>query len=337
MRIDDWFVGIVEDLNDPSSMGRVRVRCLGYHTPDRSQLPTIDLPLATVMLPTTSASTCGIGVSSTGLLPNTWVIGFFRDGIELQDPVIIGTIASASGYDVGYDVITNLGYGDPHAVFSDFIGSDIPREATNTGSYSGASAMNNGAANSAANVYYNSNGLITSFDQPIEIPSNISNGAADRIVHVAETQIGVKETSTNRGPGIEKYWSSVSYRGGYNDAAPWCAAFVCWCIQQSGVLPESERPKEARAYSLEDWGRGKSYVQTRRNPRYVLKGDIITFASFSHVAIAYSNSDSSGKFQSIDGNSGDRVKISSRHIGGVRCAMTIGNGSNALQSTNTMA
>ena len=26
-----WFVGVVEDRNDPKKVGRVRVRCLGYH------------------------------------------------------------------------------------------------------------------------------------------------------------------------------------------------------------------------------------------------------------------------------------------------------------------
>ena len=27
-----WFVGVVEDRNDPDQLGRVRVRCLGFHT-----------------------------------------------------------------------------------------------------------------------------------------------------------------------------------------------------------------------------------------------------------------------------------------------------------------
>ena len=121
MRINDWYVGVVEDINDPQGQGRVRVRCLGYHTPDRNKLPTQDLPLATVMLPTTSASVAGIGLSATALIPNTWVFGFFRDGAELQDPVIMGTITSASGYDVGYDVTGNIGFGDPHGVLDGFI------------------------------------------------------------------------------------------------------------------------------------------------------------------------------------------------------------------------
>ena len=26
-----WFVGVVENRNDPAELGRVQVRCLGYH------------------------------------------------------------------------------------------------------------------------------------------------------------------------------------------------------------------------------------------------------------------------------------------------------------------
>ena len=29
-----WFTGVVEDRNDPAKLGRVRVRCLGFHTED---------------------------------------------------------------------------------------------------------------------------------------------------------------------------------------------------------------------------------------------------------------------------------------------------------------
>ena len=37
-----WFVGVVEDRNDPSALGRVRVRCLGYHSSSVVDLPTTD-------------------------------------------------------------------------------------------------------------------------------------------------------------------------------------------------------------------------------------------------------------------------------------------------------
>ena len=44
-----WFTGVVEDRNDPAKLGRVRVRCLGFHTEDKNDIPTADLPWAHVM------------------------------------------------------------------------------------------------------------------------------------------------------------------------------------------------------------------------------------------------------------------------------------------------
>ena len=41
-----WWMGVVEDNNDPEQLGRVRVRCIGIHTEDREELPTEDLPWA---------------------------------------------------------------------------------------------------------------------------------------------------------------------------------------------------------------------------------------------------------------------------------------------------
>ncbi len=35
-----WFVGIVEDRQDPLKMGRVRVRCVGWHAENKINLPT---------------------------------------------------------------------------------------------------------------------------------------------------------------------------------------------------------------------------------------------------------------------------------------------------------
>ena len=75
-----WFVGVVEDRNDPKTLGRVRVRCLGYHTKFLNKLPTADLPWAHVMNPITSATVSGVGHTPLGAVEGTWVIGFFIDG-----------------------------------------------------------------------------------------------------------------------------------------------------------------------------------------------------------------------------------------------------------------
>ena len=34
-----WFTGVVEDRNDPAKLGRVRVRCIGFHTEDKNDIP----------------------------------------------------------------------------------------------------------------------------------------------------------------------------------------------------------------------------------------------------------------------------------------------------------
>ena len=41
-----WFTGVVEDRNDPSKLGRVRVRIVGHNTDDKTKIPTKDLPWA---------------------------------------------------------------------------------------------------------------------------------------------------------------------------------------------------------------------------------------------------------------------------------------------------
>ena len=87
-----WFVGVVEDRNDPERIGRVRVRCLGFHTEDLNSLPTADLPWAHVMHPVTDPSMQGMGSTPSFLVEGSWVIGFFRDAQEKQQPVIIGSL-----------------------------------------------------------------------------------------------------------------------------------------------------------------------------------------------------------------------------------------------------
>ena len=89
-----WFTGVVEDRFDPEELNRVRVRCFGYHTEDKSAIDTEDLPWATVMMPTTASGTSGIGDTPHGLMEGSWVVGFFRDGPSAQDPIIMGSVAS---------------------------------------------------------------------------------------------------------------------------------------------------------------------------------------------------------------------------------------------------
>ena len=86
-----WFVGVVEDRNDPAKIGRVRVRVLGRHNEDLTQVKTRDLPWAHVMHPVTDPSMQGLGHTPSFLTQGSWVVGFFRD-TEAQQPVIMGSL-----------------------------------------------------------------------------------------------------------------------------------------------------------------------------------------------------------------------------------------------------
>jgi len=80
-----WFIGFVEDRQDPLKMGRVRVRCIGWHADNKMQVPTSSLPWATPMLPTNNSN-------PYALKEGDMVVGFFTDGEAAQDPVIMGTL-----------------------------------------------------------------------------------------------------------------------------------------------------------------------------------------------------------------------------------------------------
>lgn len=84
-----WWVGVVEDVKDPLASGRARIRIFGWHTMDKSALPTEDLPWAQPMYPVNSPKT----FSKLSSAPNPdWVVGFFMDGESGQSPVMMGVL-----------------------------------------------------------------------------------------------------------------------------------------------------------------------------------------------------------------------------------------------------
>lgn len=71
---------------------RCKVRIIGYHTFDRKELPDKDLPWAHIMLTATDGNAqAGMGKSHK-IVGGETVFGFFLDGDDAQQPVIIGSI-----------------------------------------------------------------------------------------------------------------------------------------------------------------------------------------------------------------------------------------------------
>jgi muramidase (phage lysozyme) len=79
-----WFVGVVENRNDPRLEGRVQVRAFGVHGTN-AQVPTENLPWAICI--------AGNYDPNYPIPPlNSWVFGFFIDGRDAQQPMILGLI-----------------------------------------------------------------------------------------------------------------------------------------------------------------------------------------------------------------------------------------------------
>lgn len=107
-----WWIGIIESRADVTQTGRYRVRIMGYHTADTEELPTKDLPFATVVNSVTNASTSGI-MENPNLLPGSTVVGFFADGEEGQFPIILGSFAGLP-QKKNEDLTVEDGFNDPN-------------------------------------------------------------------------------------------------------------------------------------------------------------------------------------------------------------------------------
>ena len=107
------FIGVVEDRNDPLNIGRVRVRCFGVHTDNKSDIPTDALPWAMPVMPYHSASISGIGQSPTGPVEGSWVFGLFIDGQEMQQPIVLGTMVGIPKEKIA----STKGFSDPLGIY----------------------------------------------------------------------------------------------------------------------------------------------------------------------------------------------------------------------------
>jgi hypothetical protein len=122
-----WFVGVVEDIDDPEMMDRVRVRVFSYHTDQKTYLPTSSLHWSVVMSPTTSASVSGVG-ESHGLVRGSWVCGVFMDGEDCQQPAVMFSLKGKPSEKIS----SKRGFSDPSGEFPRYLNEpDTNRLARN--------------------------------------------------------------------------------------------------------------------------------------------------------------------------------------------------------------
>jgi hypothetical protein len=84
--VGNWWVGVVENTEDPLKNGRCKVRIFGYHTENLLALPTKNLPWCSM----------GIGPSQpdsfSAPIPGDYVTGYFADGESGQNPYIVAIL-----------------------------------------------------------------------------------------------------------------------------------------------------------------------------------------------------------------------------------------------------
>lgn len=82
----NWWFGVVEDTNDPLHVGRCRVRIFGWHSENLQEMPTDELPWASMMTSTNTSK------SFSPPRLGDYVMGFFSDGMSGQAPVVMGVL-----------------------------------------------------------------------------------------------------------------------------------------------------------------------------------------------------------------------------------------------------
>ena len=87
-----WWLGTVKNADDKDAkLGRAKVNILGFHKP--GEKPS-NLPWAMVLAPTDSAGANAVGSAGNQLKPGSFVVGFFLDYPDCQQPVVIGSLLS---------------------------------------------------------------------------------------------------------------------------------------------------------------------------------------------------------------------------------------------------
>ncbi len=121
---------------------RYKVRIMGYHTANKKELTDDQLPWASVMYPVTSGGGGAATWSNSGLRQGNFVFGFFIDGEDAQQPVIMGVLgtnqytalASKDNPDIAFFPFSGYTNRDTVARYSLTLDNQDSPPATQTGS-----------------------------------------------------------------------------------------------------------------------------------------------------------------------------------------------------------
>ena len=193
-----WWIGQVapegaqgEQINGGGWGNRRKVRIMGYHPYDTTELPNEELPWAQCMLPTTTGTGAGNNATNVKILPGDSVFGFFMDGDNAQIPVIIGAFGRT-------DQVPSAGFESPFKPFTGYT-SKIKNDGTNLK----ANQTNEGTADTQKSPYHlptqttNQKGEIGYFSgigDKVQFASTKSNAFVDKISTELENAVKFVQT-----------------------------------------------------------------------------------------------------------------------------------------------
>jgi hypothetical protein len=164
---------------------------------------------------------------------------------------------------------------------------------------------------------------------------DIMNGKEipQKMIVLAREEIGVSEVDgSNCGPRVDQYKAATWLDA--DKGWPWCAAFLCWLLREATQDEDVafKRPQTAGAWDFENWAKKEvaNGVDLRKPTNEDIKaGDIVIF-TFSHIALAVKDIDSSGYVITIEGNTngagsreGGSVLEKKRHVSKIRSRIRI--------------
>lgn len=130
------------------------------------------------------------------------------------------------------------------------------------------------------------------------------------LIATAIEEIGTAEVgNTNCGKRVNLYKAATNLPP--QESWPWCAAFMCWCIQQAmqkcGIkeTPTFRRPTTASAFDFINWSLAQDNTTQTLRPirsfKQIMAGDILIF-KFSHIGLAVRDAREDGTVSTVEGN-----------------------------------
>lgn len=224
------YVGVVEDLNDPLQMGRVRVRIFGIHSDNPAEIPTEALPWCTIAVGATNPFISGIGLAPLGLQTGSMVRLQPVDPDDLQEWEVQFTIAGQRQAIPG-----GGGFNDPSGEYPN-ADHDVNPLAR------GVVTSSEPYADKAANGISGDIDSATNENQTVIDPEQLKNTPW---MPVAIGELGIDEK--NNPKRVREYHAKGGGSSKWGGEVPWCASFIGWVLLQVGI--KGSGSAAARSYS----------------------------------------------------------------------------------------